>query len=311
MIHHIPYEKIDKEKWDYCIRNSLNGLIYGYSWYLDIICEQWEGLILDDYKVICPLTQNKKFGIRYLYQPFFAQQLGIFSAEDISEEMVTAFLDEIPKKFQHIEIHLNESNKVTYDDRTLIPRSNHCLHLDADHEVIKNTYSENTLRNINKATKYELSIAKTVTNVQLIQLFKENQGRKLKEYANHYEILNELINETIHRNMGELVGVYNKSRSLIGAVFLLTSHQRITYLFPASNDEARSSGAMHFLMDSIIKEYASTPQILDFEGSMITSIARFYKSFGATEVLYPRLYRNKLPWYANTVFAVYKKMRGL
>ncbi len=41
---------------------------------------QWDALVLDDYQAVMPLTWRSKFGIRYLYQPAFTQQTGIFSA---------------------------------------------------------------------------------------------------------------------------------------------------------------------------------------------------------------------------------------
>jgi hypothetical protein len=40
------------------------------------------------------------------------------------------------------------------------------------------------------------------------------------------------------------------------------------------------------VIDSILKKYSETDYILDFEGSMIPGIARFFKSFGAKEEEY-------------------------
>ncbi|MCK4361546.1 MAG: hypothetical protein KAV70_07350, partial [Bacteroidales bacterium] len=79
MIKHLTYQQINKSKWDECIKKSFNGIIYGYSWYLDIVCKHWEALVENDYERVFPLTTGKKFGINYLYQPFFTQQLGVFS----------------------------------------------------------------------------------------------------------------------------------------------------------------------------------------------------------------------------------------
>ena len=62
MIVFRSHSEIDKEKWDACIRESANGIIYGYSWYLDIVSPGWAGLIEDAYTAVFPLTQRKKFG---------------------------------------------------------------------------------------------------------------------------------------------------------------------------------------------------------------------------------------------------------
>ena len=63
--------------------------------------------------------------------------------------------------------------------------------------------------------------------------------------------------------------------------FFLKYNGRIYYLFGASSKEGKKYGATTFLLDSVIKEYSKTENILDFEGSTIPSIASFYKSFGS------------------------------
>jgi hypothetical protein len=40
------------------------------------------------------------------------------------------------------------------------------------------------------------------------------------------------------------------------------------------------------ILDSIIKQYSETDYIFDFEGSMVSGIAHFFKSFGAKEEEY-------------------------
>ncbi|OIP03307.1 MAG: hypothetical protein AUJ97_04685 [Bacteroidetes bacterium CG2_30_32_10] len=59
-IRYLKHKEIDKDKWDNCIEKAFNGIIYAYSWYLDIVSENWDALIEDDYKTVFPLTQKKK-----------------------------------------------------------------------------------------------------------------------------------------------------------------------------------------------------------------------------------------------------------
>ena len=87
-VHYITYQQIDKSKWDNCIDTAANGLVYGYSFYLDAMAKHWDALVLDDYEAVMPLTWRKKFGIRYLYQPAFTQQLGIFYKGTADAEML-------------------------------------------------------------------------------------------------------------------------------------------------------------------------------------------------------------------------------
>src|SRR3972149_10763281 len=100
MIHYLKHNEIDKQKWDNCIDTCVNNIIYAYSWYLDIVCPDWNALVKNDYEYIMPLTAGKKYGIEYLYPPYFAQQLGVFSKEKISQEFVEEFLNSIPSDYK-------------------------------------------------------------------------------------------------------------------------------------------------------------------------------------------------------------------
>src|SRR5207249_10207965 len=90
-IKYLLHNEIDKTKWDKCIDEAGNGLSYGYSFYLDHLAKHWDGLVLNNYEAIMPLTWNKKFGIHYLYQPRFTENLGIFvhyPDEDINDHII-------------------------------------------------------------------------------------------------------------------------------------------------------------------------------------------------------------------------------
>ena len=99
-INYLTYQQIDKVKWDACIKEASNGLIYGYSFYLDTMSKNWDALVLNDYEAVMPLTWNKKYGICYLYQPPFTASLGIFG-QSLSAALVNRFLAAIPKKFAY------------------------------------------------------------------------------------------------------------------------------------------------------------------------------------------------------------------
>src|ERR1700722_19967131 len=96
-IRYIQQPEIDKIKWDHCIGNAGNGLIYGYSCYLDQMAKNWDALVLNDYEAVMPLTWNKKYGIHYLYQPAFTASLGVFG-NDMNEKLTRSFIQAIPGK---------------------------------------------------------------------------------------------------------------------------------------------------------------------------------------------------------------------
>ena len=38
---------LNREKWDRCVERSINKKIYVLSWYLDIVCDNWDALIFN------------------------------------------------------------------------------------------------------------------------------------------------------------------------------------------------------------------------------------------------------------------------
>jgi hypothetical protein len=59
--------------------------------------------------------------------------------------------------------------------------------------------------------------------------------------------------------------------------------------------EGRKTEANHFLFDSILKEFAGSSLLFDFEGSDISGVKNFYEKFGTTNQPYCKLHFNNLP----------------
>jgi hypothetical protein len=87
-IRHLKHSEIDLQKWDSCVQNAANALVYAESWYLDIVSPHWEALVADDYEYVMPLPVKRKFGIPFLVQPPLSQQLGVFSLHIIDKSIV-------------------------------------------------------------------------------------------------------------------------------------------------------------------------------------------------------------------------------
>ena len=277
VIRFLKHSEIDKAKWDQSLEATLTPRIYAYSWYLDVVSPNWCALIEDDYKSIFPIPIQKKLGIFYISQPLFTQQLGLFSCEDPNN--VDVFLRAIPKRIwiRSLQIHNRLDNAKI--------RDNFELDISSDIEIIRKEYSQNVKRNLKKAKKNNLEI-KECSNDLLIQLFKQNKGKAVKELDREaYVTLSKLLEIIQQKEKGECFGVY-KQEQLISAAFFSNCLGRSIYLFSASNSSAREIGANHFLIDNYIAKYKKDSLILDFEGTMIPTLARFYSSFGAEKKYY-------------------------
>ncbi len=294
MIKHLKHSKIDKVKWDTRVENSQFPIIYAMSWYLDRVCPGWEALVKGNYEAVFPLTGKRKFGIYYLYQPYFTQQLGLFTTKKDAD--LNKFIDSLPRKYKYIQISLNENNQLPEGDWEAIRNKTYHLELDHDADAIRKSYSENTKRNLKKAQKHKLQIVENDRFSDLIRLFRENRGGELKKLKDrHFITLLDIMEESLHRGLGSAYSVYTTKGDYCAAAFFLKSFDRYIFLFSATDDTAKKSGAMVALIDNFIEQHCNSKLILDFEGSNLRNLARFYSGFGAKPLVYNGFVRNKLP----------------
>jgi hypothetical protein len=290
--------EIEPKKWDACITHAVNELPYAYSWYLDSVCKHWDALVYKDYEAVFPLPGNKKAGVEYLFQPFFTQQLGLFSVKVITPSILEQFLNAIPDKFKLVEINLNTKNLYTGSLFSIKAKLTHHLLLNRPHEKIKEGYNDNCKRNLKKAQKENLQVTNDVSPSELITLFKNNQGNKVKELkAKDYQRLKTLMETALKYKRGELLGIKTPENKLCAAGFFVRGEHSVINLFPSTTEEGKKNGASFMLIDAVLNKYEQSGLVFDFEGSEISSIARFYKSFGGQEAHYWHIRRNNLPWH--------------
>lgn len=292
MINFIRHGEIDRKKWDQCVLNSKQKLVYSQSWYLDLVAPGWCGLVEDDYISVMAIPLRKKFGISYIFQPLFSQQLGVYSAEIIEASKTQEFIQAIPDDIRYIDYNLNHLHKISNGEFLFSVRINYELELFRRYSELEVNYSANTRRNLQK-TILNIEISQDIKIQDIISL-KRDTTRK-KRPASYYEWLNCYMDKILSLNRGVLVGAFYNGQ-LVGAAFFVLYEDRLYYLVPVSNEKGKEERAMFAILDYVIGKYADSDVILDFEGSTITGIARFFAGFGAKPKKYFKLKVNRLPF---------------
>lgn len=311
MIAYLKNNEIDKEKWDECIIQSFNGNAYVYSWYLDLVHEDWEALVEDDYQRVMPLTLRKKFGITYYYQPYFTQQFGVFSINIINPDIIDNFIQSIPPHVKLIDVNFNCFNILNKGNYSTLINKNYLLDLINEYPKLASKYSNNTKRNLKKSFKSDLVFMKGVVPEKIIALFRKNRGADISNWKDgNYHVLQRIMYNAIHKGMGFTCGVYTQQNELCAGAFFLKNNNRIVFLFSGSDKIAKSNGAMTYLIDTVIRNNSPGGNILDFEGSNNANLARYYKGFGAKKTTYTRLKINRLNFILNAVLKIYMLVTG-
>lgn len=293
-IEYVRYQQIDPVKWDACIAAASNGLIYGYTIYLDNMAANWDALILNDYEVVMPLIWNRKYGFYYLYQPFFTPCLGVFG-NHIAAGLVDQFLTAIPARFKYWDISLNHGNYFQLQDFDLYERMNYVLDLQLPYETIYTTFRDNIKRNVKKAVQLNCFTKKDIPVKDVITLAFEQSKNYAPIKEADYDRFENLYRQLHEKNLAITYGVYTPNEQLVASCVLFYSHKRIYYILVGNHPNGKTIGASHALLNAFIKDHAGQDLLLDFEGSDIRNLAFFYSSFGATQEKYAGIKLNRLP----------------
>jgi hypothetical protein len=294
-IQYLKHHQIERDKYDECIINASNSLIYARSFYLDNICAKWDALIGKDYAWVMPLTSNKKWGIKYLYQPPFTQQLGIFSKPG-SDVPFKNIIQLLLSKFSFWEINLNASFPINNNKLQINTGTNFLLSLNCFYQDIFNNYSKDLIKNLKRSNKFKLTY-RTGNYLEAIEAYKNNYATRMEhvtlEDYNCFENVCEVADEQSAIICREAV---NEQNELMAIVLLLKDHRRLYNIMNTTTSEGRKVEANHYLVDSVIKEFAGTSLTFDFEGSDLPGVKSFYENFGAVNEPYFIVKYNNLPW---------------
>jgi hypothetical protein len=293
-IQYVDHHQIDPTKWDSAILRSPHPLAYGLFEYLNAVCEsQWDALIYNDYEAVFPLPFKKKFGIKYLVQPVFCQQLGAFGSNvNVS---TNDFLSAIPKRFLRVRLQLNpyfdQTNEVESiqtkpagiiaSSRKLTTKTNMTIQLSQPLD-----YNKDCKKNLHRLAELPIEYKINAISIrEAIDTYRKAWGKQNPEIEDeHYQLFANACTDKLsftvtahHQKEGDLLGA---------AIFLITpenTKRSLHYVCAGPTEAGKSIGVMHGIIDFILNRYKGENMLFDFEGSSIASVASFYKKFGANE----------------------------
>jgi hypothetical protein len=295
-IQYLQRAQIDIVKWDQCIETAPNGLIYGYSFYLDHMAENWDALVLEDYEAVMPLPWKKKWGIRYVYTPMFLQRLGVFGS-NIDSSIEQDFYKRAANHFSFIDLMTNAS--VYGQSWKTRQRNNFIIPINRSYVEIRQHYSAECTKNIRKAVNRNCSFTRDITIGQVIDLFRDAYGHYSPQINDEiYQRLSGLAETAIAHEKLMVCGVKDaKDQTILFGALIFIFGNRLYYIAGAPTKAGRNARATYYFIDQLLKQFAGNPLVFDFEGSDIPEVAAFYNRFGPQQETYYHSMYNGLPWW--------------
>lgn len=255
---------IDKQRWDSCVHFATPGNLYGYSWYLDQVARDWEGLVEGDYESVFPLIRDeKKSHLLALSTHAMIPQTGLYSIHIHSPKRVRTFLEHIPTGY--------ELRKVAFQQRVTgvemgqwEERQDYELILRADYDELAQNYSKELKAGLEQAHQMDVMADSNITAEQLTDFY-WNHYPKAQEKDMH--TLLRIVYNLLHRGKGFASAMRDGQGQLIAADFFAFSHGKITSLMPTHKGR-QGRHALWKLTDMMIQLHSGKPKVLDFNVGM-------------------------------------------
>lgn len=306
-----------EKRWNACVKNSANPIIYGYTWYLDAVTNMpdwtWEGLIVPaadgSYEAAMPVPLRRKRGFWVVHQPLFCQFLSIFAANP-SPELFDAFTQALLKQYRYgsvVNLQILNSPPPFPTRRGYgLPTApfflssilnTHLLDLSKPYEILYRGFSPDTRRHLRQAAVAGWLVQESTDPRPLLALFRQHHASRIPggvgDWA--YALFEGLFLELSARGVACLRYAVLNSEIEAGAVFV-RSDNCLIYLFNAATETGRRQHARTLLINQVIKEQAGRVGfVVDFESPEKVSVVRFYEGFGAKAVPYFGLRWNRFP----------------
>jgi hypothetical protein len=287
-INHILIPGGVAEDYDRCISSSPNGTIYALSWYLDIICPDWELLANPDFSTVMPLPVFRSMGRKTLRQPDYGYHLGVFSTSIPDPETIYRYLKAIPDNYKLRKLCLNKFNIVTKN----IARIHNAAELDliSPYQQTKAKFSRIILDRLNLAAENSISyVSHTSVNDLLMFSYRLDKLSKQKLKPTQISTLRLIASNAIRYRSAQLSSAYDRTNSLCAVMLFLIFNGRASILHAAANVEGMETGAIEFIIDHFIRKNSEQNLVLSIDNPGDIYLMETLQHFGSGISEYPCL----------------------
>jgi hypothetical protein len=304
LLRYLSNSQINYQMWDACVEASPQALIYGLSWYLDVVSPGWAGLVAEEpgrYLTVMPLPEARKMGIPYLRQPFFAQQLGLFSVGQAAGG--PGALDLVLHRYSLVSrysFNTGNQNLVLPADPNLQLQQHHTHHLDLSptYDTLYQQYSRDRKLNLSRARKAGLQVVAGTDVQPLIAMFRSEAASRIPGGVSEasYRLLESLFLKCREKGLAHLYYTRTAAGEWDAGCLFVAYAGKIIYLFNAASVAGRRRNGRSLMIDQMIRRYAGQRYIFDFESpAAVAPIIRVYRGFGALPAPFYAIRYNRLP----------------
>ncbi|MBL6448335.1 peptidoglycan bridge formation glycyltransferase FemA/FemB family protein [Fulvivirga sp. 29W222] len=303
--------KDSKLKYKEFCKNLDDLPIFSQDWWLDAVCQpqHWDVSVYEKGGKtvgVWPYFKTSKVGQEMLIMPPLTKFLGVYidypknmnhsSRGSYEKEVVSGLLKGLPYKHLDQNFHYSFTNWLPLFWSGFSQQTHYSYCLDGnDSTNIFKQFKSQTKRDIRKAEK-ELTISESEDPKVLYQLVEQTYQSKGKNAPYSFEALQTLDQKCKEKESRKILLAKDGNNNVHSAIYLVWDKTSYYYLISGTNTSFKGSNANSLLIWHAIQEAISVGKTFDFEGSMVQSIERYFRSFGANQKPYFNLKHSKPKW---------------
>lgn len=250
MYRYVPFDEIEKNKWNGTVHYAPNGNVYGYYWYMKSVYKQWDAIVEEDYQSVLPILPRSKAEI-YRLTP----QLGPYSVNPLSPKRTGAMIDLM---LQHADNNYYPANlKSSYQAYTsekdvAIPYQR--LELIDAYEALRDGYSSEAIDLIEQAQSGALRFDSSIKPEKIVAAATHLSEDEKNAYLR-------IMYNAMHRGIGWSQGITDKETGkYIALSYFVVSHNVVHEILSLADTPAKYR---FLLYDMSIKNSAGKPSTLE------------------------------------------------
>jgi hypothetical protein len=293
---------------DFCTTEK-NIPIFSKDWWLDSVCgyDNWDVVLVEKGGHVfasMPYQMTTQSGVVSIHIPKLTQTLGIyfkypenqkyFRKLSFEKEMIDKVLKQLPK-FDSFYQSFN------YSHTNLLP-----FHWAGFDTVVRYTYVidgisieelENQLEtDIRRRRRKASSVGVDVVESEDVRSFYQlNEGtfrRQKRVIPYSFEFIENLYNKCKEHGACKIIFAKDSDGAVIAGNFLIYDENTVYYLMGGMDPDKKDLGGMDVVQYAGIKFALESGRKFDFEGSMVESIEKYFRSFGAIQKPYFSVSKN-------------------
>ncbi|MFL9627878.1 GNAT family N-acetyltransferase [Aeromonas veronii] len=316
----------NKEKYHIFCKQESTIPIFSQAWWLDAVAgDDWDVCLVEKGSEIVaamPYVVQKKYGLTLLIQPKLTQTLGPWLKPSTAKygKQLSQHKDLMEMLIEKLPSYYYFCQNWTYNNTNWLPffwrgfeQTTHYTYLINNLSNINNVWdglSANIRTDIRKAeNKFGLKVKNDLDFIYFLELNRKVFMRQGLELPYSEAFVAQLVVQAKMRNQCcWFIAQDGDGRNHAG-VLLVWDNESAYYLMGGGDPELRNSGATSLCMWEAIKFASTVTKRFDFEGSMIESVERFFRAFGATQTPYFSVSHRPSRWF-NRLLHLKKALTG-